>query len=109
MQSVTVEHLPSVHSSAVLPTENGTRHSEDEMRNLEQLLEVGTIILGQALDLLDNSLTSDEQLTIQSQYMPGSTIGTTKNIIQLGPRVLTLVLLYKASIFVTHEIISLSC
>lgn len=48
------------------------------MRNLEQLLEVGTIILGQALDLLDNSLTSDEQLTIQSQYMPGSTIGTTK-------------------------------
>ncbi|KAN0138460.1 hypothetical protein V8E53_003448 [Lactarius tabidus] len=45
------------------------------MRNLEQLLEVGTIILGQALDLLDNSLTSDEQLSIQSQYMPGSTIG----------------------------------
>lgn len=75
MQSVTVEHLPSGHSSAVLPTENGTRHSEDEMRNLEQLLEVGTIILGQALDLLDNSLTSDEQLSIQSQYMPGSTIG----------------------------------
>lgn len=79
MQSVTVKHLPSGHSSAVLPTENGTRHSEDEMRNLEQLLEVGTIILGQALDLLDNSLTSDEQLTIHSQYMPGSTIGTRKN------------------------------
>jgi hypothetical protein len=92
MQSVTVEHLPSGHSSAVLPTENG---SEDEMRNLEQLLEVGTIILGQALDLLDNSLTSDEQLSIQSQYMPGSTIGTKKT--QLGPLVstLTLVILYK--------------
>jgi len=75
MQSVTVEHLPSGHSSAFLPTENGTGHSEDEMKNLEQLIEVGTIILGQALDLLDNSLTSDEQLTVQSQYMPGSTIG----------------------------------
>jgi len=75
MQSVTVERSPSGHSSAVLPTENGTQHSEDAMKNLEQLIEVGTIILTQALDLLNNSLTSDEQLTIQSQYMPGSTIG----------------------------------
>ncbi|KAI0252639.1 hypothetical protein BJV78DRAFT_1274855 [Lactifluus subvellereus] len=45
------------------------------MKNLEQLLDVGTTILGQALDLLNNSLTSDEQLTVHSQYMPGSTIG----------------------------------
>lgn len=80
MQSVTVEHLPSRHSSAVLPTENGTRHSEDAMKNLEQLIEVGTIILCQALDLLNNSLTSDEQLTIHSQYMPGSTIGMTSSL-----------------------------
>ena len=109
MQSVTVERLPSGHSSATLPTENGTRHSEDEMKNLEQLLEVGTIILSQALDLLDNSLTSDEQLTIPSQYMPGSTIGMTKN--QLGPLALTLtlVVLDKASIFVTLETTFLSC
>jgi hypothetical protein len=74
MQSVTAGH-----SSAVLPTENGTRHSEDAMKNLEQLIEVGTIILNQALDLLNNSLTSDEQLAIHSQFMPGSTIGMTKN------------------------------
>ena len=75
MQPIPVERLPSGQSSAVLPTENGTRHSEDAMKNLEQLIEVGTIILNQALDLLNNSLTSDEQLTIRSQYMPGSTIG----------------------------------
>jgi hypothetical protein len=109
MQSVNVEHLPSGHSSAVLPTENGTRHSEDEMRNLEQLLEVGTIILGQALDLLDNSLTSDEQLSIQSQYMPGSTIGTNNNQLGLLAFTLTLIILYKANIFVTLGTISLSC
>lgn len=47
------------------------------MKNLEQLIDVGTTILNQALDLLDSSLTSDEQLTVHSQYMPGSTIGTT--------------------------------
>jgi 6-phosphogluconate dehydrogenase (decarboxylating) len=79
MQSVTVEHLPSGHSSARSPYRE--RHStfEDEMNNLEQLVEVGTIILSQALDLLNNSLTSDDQLTVQSQYMPGSTIGMTRN------------------------------
>lgn len=51
---------------------------EDEMKdpNLEQLVDVGTTILSQALDLVNGSLTSDEQLTVHSQYMPGSTIGT---------------------------------
>ncbi|KAI0307550.1 hypothetical protein B0F90DRAFT_1621736 [Multifurca ochricompacta] len=45
------------------------------MKNLEQLIDVGTTILSQALDLVNHSLTSDEQLTVHSQYMPGSTIG----------------------------------
>jgi len=45
------------------------------MKNLQQFLDVGTTILGQALDLLNNSLISDEQLTVRSQHMPGSTIG----------------------------------
>jgi hypothetical protein len=51
---------------------------EDEMKdsNLEQLIDVGITILSQALDLVNDSLTSDEQLTVHSQYMPGSTIGT---------------------------------
>jgi hypothetical protein len=59
----------------VPPRQNGSQRSEDEMENLEQFLDVGTTILGQALDLLNNSLISDEQLTVRSQYMPGSTIG----------------------------------
>lgn len=46
-----------------------------EMQNLEQILDVSTTVLGQAIDLLENSLASDEQLTVQSKYLPGSTIG----------------------------------
>jgi hypothetical protein len=61
------------------PAQNGHhRPPEDEMKdsNLEQLIDVGITILSQALDLVNDSLTSDEQLTVHSQYMPGSTIGT---------------------------------
>ncbi|KIP11438.1 hypothetical protein PHLGIDRAFT_99650 [Phlebiopsis gigantea 11061_1 CR5-6] len=43
--------------------------------SLKRLLEVSTVILQQAVDLVDNGLTSDEQLIVHSQYMPGSTIG----------------------------------
>jgi hypothetical protein len=42
---------------------------------LAQLQFVSTTVLQQALDLLENILTSDEQLTIQSKFLPGSTIG----------------------------------
>ncbi|KAF9473307.1 hypothetical protein BDN70DRAFT_843627 [Pholiota conissans] len=42
---------------------------------VEQQLAVATTILSQALDLLDNHLTSDEQLTVNSTHLPGSTIG----------------------------------
>src|SRR6266404_2388321 len=95
-------------SPTVLPTQNGTQHSQqDEMKDLEHLLQVGTIILNQALDLLDNSLTSDDQLTVHSQYLPGSTIGRTKPVSLVS--LLTLVVLDKASIFVTHETTLLSC
>jgi hypothetical protein len=62
------------------PAQNGHHRppEEDEMKdpNLEQLIDVGVTILSQALDLVNDSLTSDEQLTVHSQYMPGSTIGT---------------------------------
>jgi hypothetical protein len=77
MESTTIEHSSSGNPPAVQPVHNGSHPSEDQMKNLEQLIDVGTSILNQALDLLDNSLTSDEQLTVHSQYMPGSTIGTT--------------------------------
>ena len=42
---------------------------------LAQLLRVSTVILLQAVDLLDSYLTSDDQLTVSSKYLPGSTIG----------------------------------
>lgn len=47
----------------------------DEATALARLLEVSTIVLRQAVDLVNDSLTSDDQLTIHSQYLPGSTIG----------------------------------
>ncbi|OAX44865.1 hypothetical protein K503DRAFT_764744 [Rhizopogon vinicolor AM-OR11-026] len=42
---------------------------------IAQLQFVSTTVLQQALDLVENILTSDEQLTIQSKFLPGSTIG----------------------------------
>ncbi|KAI0005448.1 hypothetical protein BJV74DRAFT_804427 [Russula compacta] len=75
MESTATKCSSSGPSSAIQPVESDSRHSEDEMRNLEQLLDVGITILNEALDLLNNTLTSDEQLIVHSQYMPGSTIG----------------------------------
>jgi len=40
-----------------------------------QQLSVAKTVLLQAVDLLDNYLVSDQQLTVQSKFMPGSTIG----------------------------------
>jgi len=84
MESPTIERSSSGHSPVIQPEQNGSRPSEDQMTNLEQLIDVGTTILNQALDLLNNSLTSDEQLTVHSQYMPGSTIGMTLKRLPLG-------------------------
>lgn len=42
---------------------------------LFQQMEVAKTVLKQAVDLLDNHLTSDDQLTVHSKYLPGSTIG----------------------------------
>jgi hypothetical protein len=43
---------------------------------LSHLLAVATTILQQALDLVENVLTDDSQLTTPSKHLPGSTIGT---------------------------------
>jgi hypothetical protein len=40
-----------------------------------QQLSVAKTVLLQGVDLLDNYLVSDQQLTVQSRFMPGSTIG----------------------------------
>jgi hypothetical protein len=77
MEPATIQHSHSGPSPLVQPAQNGTHHLEDDMKDLEQLIDVGTTILNQALDLVNDALTSDEQLTVHSQYMPGSTIGTT--------------------------------
>jgi len=42
---------------------------------LIQLLQVSRIVLRQGIDLLDNHITSSDQLTVHSQHLPGSTIG----------------------------------
>ncbi|KAH7924002.1 hypothetical protein BV22DRAFT_1035680 [Leucogyrophana mollusca] len=42
---------------------------------LGQLLYVSTTVLQQALELVNNTLTSDDQLTVESRFLPGSTIG----------------------------------
>lgn len=56
------------------PTPNVTRNEGEDL-SLKRLLEVSTVVLQQAIDLVDNDLTSDDQLSVHSQYMPGSTIG----------------------------------
>ncbi|KAI0067830.1 hypothetical protein BV25DRAFT_1819276 [Artomyces pyxidatus] len=71
--SAVLEHSYSL--PVALPSQNGASTSTDEMRNLDQLLDVSTKVLAQAIDLLDNTLTSDDQLTVHSKYLPGSTIG----------------------------------
>jgi hypothetical protein len=66
-------------ASSSLPTtphhnQNGPPHDVDETP-LTQLLSVSKAVLRQALDLVETVLTSDEQLTVHSKYLPGSTIG----------------------------------
>lgn len=47
----------------------------DHPEPLSQLLFVCTTILKQALDLVSGALVNDDQLTTQSSFLPGSTIG----------------------------------
>lgn len=56
-----------------MASSNKAPASTDE--TLFQQMEVAKTVLHQAVDLLDNHLTSDDQLTVHSQYLPGSTIG----------------------------------
>ena len=49
--------------------------TQADSQQLNQLLDVGIKVLEQALRLLEDSLTSDEQLTVPSKFLSGSTIG----------------------------------
>lgn len=53
----------------------GDNRKLNEAASLKRLLEVSSVVLTQAIDLVNNGLTTDEQLTAPSQYIPGSTIG----------------------------------
>jgi hypothetical protein len=62
--------------STMADVQQSESHSEiASLSPLAQLQFVSTTVLQQALDLVENILTSDEQLTIQSKFLPGSTIG----------------------------------
>lgn len=64
---------PSVSTSTDPKTSSSEMTSSNEM--VSQQLSVAKTVLLQAVDLLDNYLVSDQQLTVQSRFMPGSTIG----------------------------------
>lgn len=49
--------------------------AKDHSVVVEQLTEVAGSVLGQAVDLLENTLSEDAQLVFTSKYIPGSTIG----------------------------------
>lgn len=55
---------------------NGHQEIPVDREVLCQQISVAKTVLLQAIDLLDNYLTSDEQLSVHSQFLPGSTIGT---------------------------------
>ena len=69
------DKTPSSLSTTVQNNPSGPSHDINETP-LTQLLSVSKAVLNQALDLVETVLTSDEQLTVNSKYLPGSTIGT---------------------------------
>ncbi|KAF5368505.1 hypothetical protein D9758_002312 [Tetrapyrgos nigripes] len=58
-----------------LVVSNTVARSPEDVETLSQGLFVAETILQQAVDLIDAHLTSDDQLTVHSQHLPGSTIG----------------------------------
>ncbi|KAF8140025.1 hypothetical protein EV363DRAFT_1392947 [Boletus edulis] len=60
-------------SESTKPDANHTKGGHSPQ--LSELLSVSSTVLQQALDLVDNVLTDNDQLTVQSKYLPGSTIG----------------------------------
>jgi len=61
-------------ASQPLPSMSPVKLDENPT-NLNNLLFVSQTVLQQAVDLLDSDLLEDEQLTVHSKYLPGSTIG----------------------------------
>ena len=60
---------------------NGTSNAHGSTEGptpLENLLAVAVIVLHQAIDLLEDKISSDDQLSYRSKYIPGSTIGESR-------------------------------
>ncbi|KAF9014980.1 hypothetical protein BDQ17DRAFT_1340281 [Cyathus striatus] len=69
--------MQAMELTTTMPSQNGS-HSDSSSQSSEALrlqLGVAKTVLLQSIDLLDNYLTSDEQLTVSSKFLPGSTIG----------------------------------
>lgn len=60
-------------NTSVSKVANGVE--EDEHTPLENLLAVSETVVRQAIDFVRDDLSSDDQLTFRSKYIPGSTIG----------------------------------
>lgn len=65
----------AVSSTSNIHFKTAETYDVDDETAISRLLEVSTAVLLQGVDLIDKSLVSDEQLTTQSRYIPGSTIG----------------------------------
>ncbi|CAE6459962.1 unnamed protein product [Rhizoctonia solani] len=61
--------------SAVISDKASQSPPQDRSVVVKQLTDVARDVMGQAIDLLQNTLTDDKQLTYRSKYIPGSTIG----------------------------------
>lgn len=77
-------HTMQMPESSVTPKSNGvtahdindhTANGAADPATLEALQTVSVIVLRQAVDFLNDSITTDDQLTFRSKYIPGSTIG----------------------------------
>ena len=66
-------HLHLLDMNAMV--EHAHQNSKHEPAALAQLIQVAKQVLGQAIEFVEG-LTSDDQLTTESVYLPGSTIGT---------------------------------
>ncbi|THV00389.1 hypothetical protein K435DRAFT_854854 [Dendrothele bispora CBS 962.96] len=58
-----------------MSTTGKAEQSPEDIESLKQSLFVAEKVLQQAINLLDNHITSDDQLTVHSRYFSGSTIG----------------------------------
>ena len=71
----------SLDSTNLSTSMSSTDYNEEQ---LSKLISVSKTVLLQAVDLVDNLLTSDEQLTVSSKFLPGSTIGEQESVRRRG-------------------------